>query len=160
MDLHPEQRQRDFEFITLGDFLGEGASRQTYRSALNPDLVIKVAKPGSFARQNVIEWEAWGFAEGTDMERWLAPCYRISATGMFLVMHYVPSLPRDYALPKTLPGFLNDLQPTNFGLLKGRLVARDYGIIIESLTRFKAKRKAIWDREPYIGRYPHAGDNL
>lgn len=130
--------------MVLGDLLGEGRDRAVYACRFDPSLVVKVdhrVADGSTERQNEAEWRLWQVVEegatepsgGRDkfrrIRRWLAPCVGLSDAGTFLVQRRTEPLPADYRLPRKMPRFLYDLKRSNFGLLDGRLVCHDYGII-------------------------------
>lgn len=123
---------RELANLFCGALLGQGQDRDTYAHALDPKLVIKVERSaGSF--QNVIEWETWKQIDGTPYARWFAPCHAISSCGVALVMTRVAELP-----PKgdpllrglMMPSFFTDFKRSNYGVLKGRVVACDYGITL------------------------------
>ena len=134
---------RDLLDLIKGDRLGEGSARQVFRYALHDDLVVKF-ETGAASFQNAVEWELWGWAKDTPMERWLAPCRRISACGTILIQDRCEPLPKRL-IPKKLPAFLNDTKVENFGVLKGRVVCCDYGIAIAAIRRSSRRMvKASW----------------
>ncbi len=136
------QLHHDMSRLLLGDFLGEGVNRRTFRCRLNDKLVVKVSE-NAYTWQNVNEWEVWWYADAK-MQKWLAPCRLISPCGIYLVQDYVESVRRE-ELPKTLPRFLVDQKVENYGMLDGHLVARDYGTMIGLVTRVKGRRRADWE---------------
>lgn len=120
--------------VLRGDFLGEGSARKVYALLTNSAYVLKIETAGrSF--QNVAEWEYWKWVKGTKLEKWFAPCERISARGLLLVQRRVDP-PRLAELPKKVPAFLTDLKIENFGLLDGKFVCCDYGTCKVVLRHF------------------------
>ena len=110
----------------LGDKLGDGVSRQVFRLAFRPDLVVKV-EDRSQHFQNAMEWEVWRTVAGTPWAKWFAPCEEISPCGCVLIQHATVPL-RDGELPDQLPNFFTDLKPGNFGRIGKQIVAHDYAI--------------------------------
>lgn len=123
--------------VMLGDMIGEGATRKVYVCRLNPDYVVKVESRGD-AFQNMEEWKAWHWAQGTSKARWLAPCHVISPCGLLLVQERVTAM-RVGERPKKIPDWLCDLKPENFGHLKGRIVCADYGTILSAFQERPTK---------------------
>lgn len=140
--------QRDlFDFI-CGKRLGGGTARQVFEYLPCGDqYVIKIEdSAGSF--QNILEWEMWGDFKSSDVgKRWLAPCWSISPCGIVLLQSRTQPLPKGYRVPKSMPVFLGDLKSSNYGLLKGKLVAHDYGLgysRIAGNSDMKRMRRASW----------------
>ncbi|WP_373379902.1 hypothetical protein [Cupriavidus nantongensis] len=132
---------RDAFNLLCGDRIGYGMSRSVFSSRLLPDCVVKVEEDaGRF--QNVVEWETWQRVQGTDFEKWFAPCRWISPNGCVLVMaRTTPAV--DF--PEKMPVFLCDFKRTNYGLYDGRLVCHDYGTsLIFEHGMSKRMRKAEW----------------
>lgn len=121
--------------------LGAGRDRVTFACPWDPTVVVK-AEPGRGPeRQNVAEWRLWQVVDEAvrtnsgdplrrfrEIRRWLAPALYLSDGGTFLVMRRTTPAPLD-AFPKRVPSFLFDMKRENFGMLEGRLVCHDYGII-------------------------------
>lgn len=124
--------------------LGSGMSRTTFSSRLLPNSVIKVEdSAGNF--QNVVEWETWHRVQGTEFERWFAPCEQISPCGSVLIMkRTVPAQDRQY--PEKMPVFLTDFKRQNYGLLNGKLVCHDYGshLMLENGMTKRMKKVEWW----------------
>lgn len=114
--------------ILCGDKLGEGMTRKVYRCRLNDEYVVKV-EPRGTNFQNIEEWRAWWWACGTPRRHWLAPCEYISPCGLILIQHRVTPL-RASDRPRKVPNWLSDLKKDNFGMLKGKVVACDYGTVL------------------------------
>ncbi|SOY56850.1 hypothetical protein [Cupriavidus taiwanensis] len=132
---------RDAFNLLCGDRIGYGMSRSVFSSRLLPDCVVKVEEDaGRF--QNIVEWETWQRVQGTDVEKWFAPCRWISPNGSVLVMaRTTPAI----AYPEKMPVFLCDFKRTNYGLYDGRLVCHDYGTsLIFEHGMTKRMRKADW----------------
>lgn len=137
--------EKELKRTLLGDLIGEGACRKVYQCRLNRDFVVKQELwRGQF--QNIVEWEAWGWARGTDLEKWLAPCFYISDYGVYLVQKQCRPLQSKKELPKRLPKVLTDLKAENFGWYDGRVVCFDYGTInarVQDFPRNLVKPKWI-----------------
>lgn len=132
---------RDAFNLLCADRIGYGMSRSVFSSRLLPDCVVKVEEDaGRF--QNIVEWEIWQRVQGTDFEKWFAPCRWISPNGSVLVMaRTTPAL--EY--PEKMPVFLCDFKRTNYGIYDGRLVCHDYGTsLIFEHGMSKRMRKAEW----------------
>lgn len=142
MKLPTKQLHFELSQVMLGDFLGEGVNRRTYRAALNPKYVIKISDQ-AYTWQNINEWNVWCYADD-EMRKWLAPCHSISPSGIYHVQTYVEPVRAD-ELPRVVPRFLVDQKIENYGMLDGQLVARDYGTMVGLVTRVKGRRKANWD---------------
>jgi hypothetical protein len=117
----------DLVLLLCGKLLGEGTYRKVYRFNLDTSCVIKFELDGN-SFSNITEWKIWEETKysGAAM-RWLAPCVAISPYGNILVQKYAQDVSLS-DLPKRIPRWMTDLQPTNFGRYKGRIVARDYGL--------------------------------
>lgn len=114
----------------IGSKIASGTYREVYECALDKTWVVKIeARNGEGGVPqfcNVSEMDIWRESENTKWRRWLAPCIHISEYGSTLIMRRTQPL-GCLKLPKTMPSFLADLKPQNFGLLDGRIVAHDYG---------------------------------
>lgn len=126
---------RDLAGLLLGEQLGSGVGRTVYVHALDETKVVKV-EDNARSFQNIIEWQTWHDAKGTPLEPYLAPCHAISPCGILLIMSRVQPLPSleeekrgglDSLRGVKLPSVLTDLKRENYGYLKGRIVACDYG---------------------------------
>ncbi|WP_414461814.1 hypothetical protein [Hyphomicrobium sp. DY-1] len=152
----------EMEFLLFGKRLGAGLSRTVYElndpscwgrhkdtgapmiDPLSSKRVIKVEKPGGMF-QNVQEWTVWEWARGTPMAKWFAPCISISPCGLYLIQDKVEPLRRkDW--PKKLPAFLQDVEPENFGLLNGKVVACDYGCGVAAI---RSANKRMMNVKPW-----------
>jgi hypothetical protein len=121
---------------------GTGASRSVYEVAGQPHLVLKVESAAkSFC--NNLEWELWKEVKGTAYAKWFAPCHHISDNGALLVMSRTQPLAYD-AYPRRMPVFFDDFKRENYGLLDGRVVAHDYGLLFSLLRHGLSRRmKAV-----------------
>lgn len=140
-----EFRWAEAQSLLCGDKLGEGQNRKVYVCRLDEAYVIKI-EPRGTQFQNVEEWRAWWWAQGTSKARWLAPCKFISPCGLLLIQARVtPMRPKE--APKRLPQWLGDLKHENFGVLDGKVVACDYGTILSSYRHIKTDmRPARWKK--------------
>jgi hypothetical protein len=136
---------RDWMSAALGKRLGDGIGRDVFVYELNPRLVIKIEKNGF---QNVIEWEIWRAIKNTAWARWFAPARHISGLGSVLIMERTVPAPRS-RYPARVPKFLGDLKYSNFGLLRGKLVCHDYGMLTNFLAgnhdSAKMQKAQWWD---------------
>ena len=138
-----EFRWNEAKSILCADKIGEGQNRKVYVCRLDPDWVVKLEPRGTHF-QNIEEWRAWWWAEGTPKARWLAPCRFISPCGFILMQRRVTPM-RNGERPKRLPDWLGDLKPENFGVMDGKVVACDYGTILSSFRdRRTVMTKAEW----------------
>ena len=126
-----------------GEHLGTGSFRSVYCNRLNPEQLLKIEGDTHQRYQfcNVIEWIFWNDnKENPKIAKWLAPCVSISSNGKILIQRRVDLIPINYELPKKLPAFLTDLKRDNFGLLDGRLVCLDYGLLPRDIV---TKKKSV-----------------
>ena len=136
---------RDFFHLMMGDVLGAGEFRIVYEHLHREDLVLKW-EPNAHSFQNIMEWDFWhDNKHDKKVARWLAPCEFISPCGIILVQRKTTK-PERSQYPNVVPEFLTDLKRRNFGMLKGKLVAHDYGLHnVKVPTRLK---KATWWDHP------------
>lgn len=119
---------RELMYLFVGEKIGDGSARKVYSLRQDDTKVVKI-ETGSSSFQNIIEWEIWTrFKNNTRVAKWLAPCHWISASGTHLIMSKCDNL-RSNEIPKKVPKFLIDHKPDNFGLLDGKVVCRDYGLL-------------------------------
>ena len=111
--------------IVCAELLGEGLSRKVYVYKLDPSLVVKFEFHGGYF-QNVIEWKTWIDMLGNRYRRWFAPCREISPCGTVLIMERATQFP-DKSF--SVPGFFEDVKHDNFGLIDGKVVCVDYGLM-------------------------------
>lgn len=116
--------------------IGSGVGRTVYEYRMNKaDTVIKIEE-NSCSFQNILEWEAWlTFRETAFGKKWLAPCIRISACGIYLLQARTRPPGPTYKWPKKLPYIMTDRKRENFGILNGRLVLHDYGTLHIGITK-------------------------
>lgn len=128
--------------LLMGEFLGSGACRSVYVYLPDPTKVIKIMdQPDSTFFQNQLEWEYWHDMP-KPQRKWLAPCHGISDCGLALVQDRTSPLAEYTKLPKKIPTFLHDEHRSNFGMLKGKVVCHDYGLL--NPTYSMRMRKANW----------------
>ena len=132
---------RDLLRLVCGEVIDSGIGRTVYRCNLRPDLVLKF-ETESQSFQNVLEWDNWiSFGDDPRVGPWLAPCVFISACGTVLAMERTIA-PREKDYPEKLPAFLTDTKRRNYGMLNGKFVCHDYGIV--NFTPPTRLRKADW----------------
>lgn len=139
---------RDAFDLICGELLGSGHSRKVFTCALNPDWVVKV-ESGEFRRfNNVDEYRIWSDLQyAPEYAKWLNPSRRLSSDGRILIADACDPVPR-HMLPKTVPDFLTDLKPENFGIHRKtkKVVCLDYSTIIVKPSL--KQKKANWT-DPY-----------
>ena len=80
------QGEADKIGLSLGAFIGNGASRTVYELEGRPDQVVKVALDRK-ARHNRTEWHVWHEAAPEEVKQFLLPPLKLlGARGEFLVM--------------------------------------------------------------------------
>jgi hypothetical protein len=116
--------------LFCGAYLDDGATRKVYEYRLDPDkYVVKVEDDDKRDdwMQNIQEWLVWTGAH-KDMKKFLAPCAFISKSGKFLIMRRAkPITPKQR--PIRMPAFLYDIKDENLGIIDGRVVMVDYGLV-------------------------------
>lgn len=110
----------------LGQRLGRGQNREVYELKFDPDYVVKIEKGPRIHFQNILEWATWNTVAGSKYEKWFAPVKAISHEGRLLIMRKTEDV-RASELPDSMPTWMCDFKPENFGMLDGKLVWRDYG---------------------------------
>lgn len=122
----PQPIWRDVTSLFLGERLGGGMSREVFECAINPKWVVKV-ETGDH-RQNIVETLIWCTVRDLECWRpWFAPVLHSSPDGRAIIQERTwPGL--DRAFPESVPDFLADVRPCNWGWLKGRWVCHDYGL--------------------------------
>jgi len=116
--------------ISIGKLLGCGISRRVYEIK-DQDLVLKIEDPDSKDWQNIIEYKVsreLQYWKSTD--KYIARCPWISSDGILLIQKKCRDLTREeekQLRKKKFPSFLTDFKPSNFGILNGEIVSRDYG---------------------------------
>jgi len=108
--------------MMAGDRIGQGIAREVYVYKPDPNYVIKF-ELASDDFQNVTEWLIWNSAPAA-AQRWLAPCEHISPNGKILIQRRCERL---WEPPPKHPKWMDDMHLDNWGTLKGRPVAMDYG---------------------------------
>jgi hypothetical protein len=126
-------------FMELFDFcrgkhLGSGATRDVYEFAPEPDKwVLKVEKDaddndGKDWMQNVQEWLFWENCPKAK-RRWLAPCRLLSRSGKYLLQRRATPITKRQR-PTHLPAFISDIKDGNLGVVDGKVVMVDYGLLV------------------------------
>ncbi len=130
--------KRDLIGAIFGDHLGGGASRQTFIYEPNTNYVIKLEDRARWF-QNIQEWNTWMEVKDTKHAKWFAPCAWISPCGTLLLQKRTEAVCAK-GVPGKIPDYFTDLKLANFGLLNGRFVCHDYGIIKLSSIGLKSSR--------------------
>ncbi len=130
--------------MLLGGFLGQGASRYVFESAMNPDHVIKIDV--SDQHSNVAEYECWRkVSHVPKIARWFAPAVSISRHGTIMIMEKARTDVDTKKFPKLIPKFFDDVTPNNFGFIGKRFVCIDYSQHLLWETGMKIEmREIIW----------------
>lgn len=134
-----------FNLLCYGKSIGSGTTRDVFQCRMRAEWVVKVEIEQDWRQwANVLEWKFWQDVQhASKITKWLAPCEMISPDGRILIQHRAEPLPRDYALPETLPDFLTDLKRENFGLIAGQLVCVDYALTCGTVST--RMRKVQWN---------------
>lgn len=134
----------DFFKLVCGERLGGGVGREVYACRLDPNVVLKFERENrSF--QNVLEWEFWQANEhAPETSKWLAPCRMISDCGIVLVQERTTPIHNFTELPVMIPSWATDLKAQNWGWLRGRPVAHDYGYTTAMSVSSKRLKRAEW----------------
>ena len=143
--------KNEFIDMFIGAEIGRGISRVVYEHKLDPSLVIKIEDKVCDFNQNLNEWEIWSAALriGEECSNWFAPCEKISKNGMILIQRKTEPIQSYFKTPEEIPDFLYDTHLSNCGILDGKFVCHDYGLLnpnkIENkyklyLTNFKMKK--------------------
>lgn len=136
----------DLVDLLLGELLGGGIDRQVFVLAQDPRWVVKIEADDTDGRfQNIGEWRVWRELQFHEPSaRWLAPCRSISPNGRVLIQARTSTLPTA-RLPERVPVWATDLQPSNWGLYRGRPVMHDYGLTkLAALGSQDRTKKAHW----------------
>lgn len=135
----PTITSRELFDVICGKKLGEGIARTVYECAVNPLLVVKFEKPGWF--QNVQEMNFWDAnCSYQPVAKWLAPCKFISPCGRVLLQVKVEPI-NDREMPASIPSWATDEKAANWGMLNGKPVMCDYGMILYSPSKRMKKRR-------------------
>ena len=77
--------------------------------------VLKVAAQLPFA--NFVEWLIWTWVKDTHWRKAFGECHTKSASGRYLIMERLENLPDGSRIETpTLPSFVRDVWPNNFGV--------------------------------------------
>lgn len=142
---------RDGLTLIAGNRIGYGITRDVYECVLDHEFVVKCERNGgSTVRfQNANEWSFWKQVEHRRWAaRWFAPCESISYAGLWLVQKRTQPIGLEQIrrrLPK-VPAFFTDLKAENWGMLAGRVVCHDYGLMLTTDVGLGSRRmrKADW----------------
>lgn len=133
--------------LVCGKLLGEGVHRKVFECRLREDLVVKVETPNTFRFfANVHEMKLYNDAPYV-VQRWLAKPDMLSPDGRIMFQERVLPAADVSELPETLPSFLTDIKPENFGWVREgdtrRLVCVDYALVKTGTLNMKP-RKVQW----------------
>jgi hypothetical protein len=121
-----------FDFLR-GKLLGSGATRDVYEFLPEPDkYVLKVEKTPCDNEnrdwmQNTQEWLFWNNC-AKSAKRWLAPCLQLSRSGKYLLQRRATPITKQQR-PLRLPAFITDIKDANLGIVDGKVVMVDYGLL-------------------------------
>lgn len=135
-DTLSEGTKRDFVNLFCGGVIAQGSSRRVYEHALDPTLVVKIEVYDDRRFPNVNEYRIWNLVNDhfPALTRWFAPCIAISPYGSVLIQKKTSPL---VSFPSRLPGFLEDVKFSNFGVYDGRVVMHDYANCRPELDGFR-----------------------
>lgn len=130
-------------FNTLcAEQIGSGLYRNVFAMRFNPALVVKIENEPSRRWCNVLEWTLWQDWQDYDaVARWLAPCRHLSDGGHVLIMDRTRAALAT-ELPRTLPAFLTDVKPANYGFIGNRFVCHDYAFTVTEMRQ--SRRRVSW----------------
>lgn len=133
---------QDLFDLVAPECIAIGSTRTVFRA--NSKQVFKF-ETNAKRFQNIIEWETWEIVKHTKFAKWFAPCIDISNNGAILAQEFCRDL-EDSELPEEVPVFLCDIKRSNFGMLDGNVVCRDYGnnYLIDRGFNTKKMKKAEW----------------
>lgn len=137
---------RDVLTVLCDDYIGAGASRETYACKFDKTMVVKV-EVGVDMFQNVKEWLVWQRVRNEEMSRWFAPCVEISDHGNWLLQKRTGPISQEQIARKLprIPKIFTDLKAANWGWLDGRIVCHDYGTcLVPDHGLRSGMRKAQW----------------
>lgn len=125
-----------------GPKIGKGKFRDTYVFKYDSSVVIKIERninKGMFC--NVTEWRNFCDSRWTPLEKWLAKCLLISATGQVLVQvrcdRIIDGVKKK--MPKKIPSVFTDLHTANWGVYNGKWVCYDYPFFLNKWNMKKSK---------------------
>lgn len=128
------------------DFIDEGCSRIVYECDYDKSCVVKIHKDGDdrLPSDNILEWELWNIIKDMkdDINKWFAPCVRISENGRILIQKKTtPLTDKQWDNLKEVPTFLTDIKRSNFGTYKNQICMHDYAFTLYRLNINKKMRK-------------------
>jgi len=141
IDYFDSSISRDLFYMSVGELVGKGSTRHTYRYGIDTTKVIKF-EIGAKKFQNVLEWEIWDLIKWTKHAKWFAPCVNISPCGTVLLQEHVRDA-ESSELPTEVPVFFSDLKKENYGMLNGQFVCRDYGLTLLNEKGLSNKMKKV-----------------
>lgn len=124
--------------------VGFGENREVWKVRGRDDIVAKLETSGD-RFQNISEHLVWNLVQDSPQAKWFAPVEWIGASGSVLFMKRTMPVQADQ-FPRRVPDFFTDLKRRNFGMLDGKFVCHDYGILHRfiALGLLAGTRKAEW----------------
>lgn len=138
--------------VLVGEKIGAGVFRDVYAIPGQPDVVLKVEDRGAqFC--NIMEWTLWDQLQDREAGKWLAPCIHLSGLGgKALIMKRTTPITAKAWKALRIPAWMGDVKRENWGLIKGKPVCHDYGLLGSILRRGTAG-KALTPTPPEWGPY-------
>lgn len=140
--------REDLIDLMLGEYLGDGLSRDVYVYRPDETIVVKLERSDRRLFSNVREWSVWHACEGLAWARkWLARPINISENGRVLLMERTTMFKEGHKFPTKAPSWLCDFKPENYGwgLKSGNFVCHDYASDLVTTNCFNRRmRKIDW----------------
>ena len=131
--------------MLCGDLINEGCSRVVYECDYDKSCVVKIHKDvDRLPSDNILEWELWQMVKGmsNEVQKWFAPCVRISENGRILIQKKTtPLKDKQWNSLIEIPTFLSDIKRSNFGKYKGHICMHDYAFTLYRLSINSKMRK-------------------
>lgn len=118
--------------MILGEYIAQGKNRKVYQHPFNANRVIKYNYGGGAPKNNQREWKAWQILKDTKWASVLAPCYKISDCGYYLIQHKCEPYMSKTDTPR---GITDRGKKRNWGSIDGRPVLLDYDNCRDFLKR-------------------------
>lgn len=138
----PFDRLEDAFELLCGEKIASGAYRDVFSFLFDKENYVVKVERGNYGFHNIGEHNVWRtYKDAPKVAKWLAPVKLISPRGLVLIQRRTRPLQCD---PLKLPAFLTDRKRANYGVLDGRIVAHDYGWIIEK-PDMRMTKAGMWD---------------
>lgn len=135
----------DLFHLFCGKEIGSGEHRTVYEHWQNKNWVVKHDHGTNWS--NVNEFLIWNEFQHSPLGKWLAPVEWISPRGLWIIQARTKPIPIG-KFPKKIPSIFCDVNPSNWGLYKGRPVCHDYGnhAVYEIVKRRgEALQSVVWE---------------